>query len=93
VALGEVARIARSGVAREVRRGGARHDPGLQEPAILWSNIPEGARSQMFSDAAAKLPVRRIGKPADIAEHYIGFMRGAYVTGQALVVDGGGVLV
>jgi NAD(P)-dependent dehydrogenase (short-subunit alcohol dehydrogenase family) len=59
----------------------------------LWSNVPAGARQQMFADAAAKLPVGRVGKPADIAEHYLGFMRGAYVTGQALVVDGGGALV
>jgi NAD(P)-dependent dehydrogenase (short-subunit alcohol dehydrogenase family) len=59
----------------------------------LWSNIPADARAQMFRDAAARLPVRRIGTPDDIAEHYLGFMRGGYVTGQALVVDGGGVLV
>jgi NAD(P)-dependent dehydrogenase (short-subunit alcohol dehydrogenase family) len=59
----------------------------------LWSNVPEAARRQMFADAAAKLPVGRIGKAADIAEHYLGFLRGAYVTGQSLVVDGGGVLV
>lgn len=59
----------------------------------LWSNIPLEGRQQMFRDAAAKLPVRRIGTPDDIAEHYLSFMRGGYVTGQALVVDGGGVLV
>jgi NAD(P)-dependent dehydrogenase (short-subunit alcohol dehydrogenase family) len=59
----------------------------------LWSNVPEAARRQMFADAAAKLPVGRVGKAADIAGHYLGFMRGAYVTGQSLVVDGGGVLV
>ncbi len=58
----------------------------------LWSNLPEAARLRMFTDAAAKLPVGRIGKPADVAEHYLGFMRGAYVTGQSLVVDGGGVI-
>jgi NAD(P)-dependent dehydrogenase (short-subunit alcohol dehydrogenase family) len=46
----------------------------------------------MFADVAAKLPVGRIGKPADLAEHYLSFMRGAYVTGQSLVVDGGGVV-
>jgi len=28
-----------------------------------------------------------------VAEHYLSFMRGRYVTGQSLVVDGGGVLV
>ncbi|HVT07525.1 MAG TPA: SDR family oxidoreductase [Polyangia bacterium] len=59
----------------------------------LWSNIPSDARAQMFRDAAAKLPVGRIGAAADIAEHYLSFMRGRYVTGQSLVVDGGGVLV
>jgi NAD(P)-dependent dehydrogenase (short-subunit alcohol dehydrogenase family) len=66
--------------------------PGFVE-TDLWSNVPEAARSKMFADAAAKLPVGRIGTAADIAEHYLGFMRGGYVTGQSLVVDGGGVLV
>jgi NAD(P)-dependent dehydrogenase (short-subunit alcohol dehydrogenase family) len=59
----------------------------------LWSNLPSDAKQQMFREAAAKLPVGRIGTPADVAEHYLSFMRGRYVTGQALVVDGGGVLV
>jgi len=59
----------------------------------LWANIPAEPRAEMFRTAAAKLPVGRIGTPDDIAEHYLGFMRGRYVTGQALVVDGGGVLV
>jgi len=59
----------------------------------LWSNVPADARAQMFREAAAKLPVGRIGTGDDVAEHYLSFMRGGYVTGQALVVDGGGVLV
>ncbi len=59
----------------------------------LWSNVPAAAKQQMFREAAAKLPVGRIGAAEDIAEHYLSFMRGRYVTGQALVVDGGGVLV
>lgn len=66
--------------------------PGFVDTG-LWSNIPGPARSQMFADAAAKLPVGRIGAAADIAEHYLSFMRGGYVTGQSLIVDGGGVLV
>jgi NAD(P)-dependent dehydrogenase (short-subunit alcohol dehydrogenase family) len=66
--------------------------PGFVDTG-LWSNIPEAARAQMFRDAAARLPVGRIGTPADIAEHYLAFLRGGYVTGQSLVVDGGGVLV
>jgi NAD(P)-dependent dehydrogenase (short-subunit alcohol dehydrogenase family) len=59
----------------------------------LWSNVPLDARQAMFREAAAKLPVGRVGTADDVAEHYLSFMRGAYVTGQALVVDGGGVLV
>jgi NAD(P)-dependent dehydrogenase (short-subunit alcohol dehydrogenase family) len=59
----------------------------------LWSNIPPDARAQMFRDAAAKLPVGRVGTPDDIAEHYLAFMRGNYVTGQTLIVDGGHMLV
>ena len=59
----------------------------------LWSNVPSAARQQMFRDAAAKLPVGHIGTADEVAEHYLSFMRGSYVTGQALVVDGGGVLV
>lgn len=65
--------------------------PGFVDTA-LWSNIPPAPRQQMFRDAAAKMPVGRIGTPADIAEHYLSFMRGGYVTGQTIVVDGGGVL-
>ena len=59
----------------------------------LWANVPADARAEMFRTAAAKLPVGRIGTPDDIAEHYLSFMRGRYVTGQSIVVDGGGVLV
>jgi NAD(P)-dependent dehydrogenase (short-subunit alcohol dehydrogenase family) len=65
--------------------------PGFVDTG-LWSNIPEAARKQMFAEVAAKLPVGRIGKPEDLAEHYLSFMRGRYVTGQSLVVDGGGLL-
>jgi NAD(P)-dependent dehydrogenase (short-subunit alcohol dehydrogenase family) len=66
--------------------------PGFVDTG-LWGNIPEAPRAEMFRAVAAKLPVGRIGTPADIAEHYLGFMRGSYVTGQHLIVDGGGVLV
>jgi NAD(P)-dependent dehydrogenase (short-subunit alcohol dehydrogenase family) len=59
----------------------------------LWSNVPNAAKQEMFRQAAAKLPVGRIGTADDVAEHYLSFMRGGYVTGQVLVVDGGGVLV
>jgi NAD(P)-dependent dehydrogenase (short-subunit alcohol dehydrogenase family) len=59
----------------------------------LWANLPGDAKQQMFREAAARLPVGRIGTADDLAEHYLAFMRGRYVTGQVLVVDGGAVLV
>lgn len=66
--------------------------PGFVDTG-LWANLPAEARQQMFRDAAARLPVGHVAGPAEIAEHYLAFMKGRYVTGQALIVDGGGVLV
>lgn len=66
--------------------------PGFVDTG-LWSNLPAEVRQQMFRDAAASMPVGHVAGPAEIAEHYLGFMRGRYVTGQSLIVDGGGVLV
>ena len=66
--------------------------PGFVDTG-LWGNLPEANRNAMFAEAASKLPVKRIGTPDDIAEHYLSFIRGGYVTGQSITVDGGGVLV
>lgn len=59
----------------------------------LWSGIPADVRDHIFRETGAKLPVGRVGAAADIAEAYLSFMRGAYTTGQSVVVDGGGTLV
>ena len=66
--------------------------PGLVDTE-LWSSIPAPARQQMFGHVAGKLPVGRVGSPADIAEAYLSFLRSSYTTGQSVIVDGGGVLV
>ena len=66
--------------------------PGMVD-TDLWSSIPRPAREQMFRDVGAKLPVGRVGAAADVAEAYLAFLRGGYTTGQAVVVDGGGMLV
>ena len=66
--------------------------PGLVKTP-LWDPFPEEAKRQLFADAARTLPTRHVATPDEIAEHYLGFMKGRYVTGQSLVVDGGGVLV
>ncbi len=66
--------------------------PGLVDTG-LWANMPEAGRAQLFDETAAKLPVGRVGTPADIAEHYLAFLKSRYTTGQSIIVDGGGVLV
>jgi NAD(P)-dependent dehydrogenase (short-subunit alcohol dehydrogenase family) len=59
----------------------------------LWSGVPVEARKHIFHETAAKLPVGRVGSPADVAEAYLSFLRGGYTTGQSVVADGGGTLV
>jgi NAD(P)-dependent dehydrogenase (short-subunit alcohol dehydrogenase family) len=59
----------------------------------LWQNIPEQDREKMFAGVGATLPVGRVGEPSDIARAYLFLMQEGYITGQIVVVDGGGVLV
>jgi NAD(P)-dependent dehydrogenase (short-subunit alcohol dehydrogenase family) len=40
-----------------------------------------------------RLPIARIGEPAEVAEAYLYLMRAGYTTGQVLLVDGGGSVV
>lgn len=59
----------------------------------LWANIPETEREAMYAERGAALPVGRVGEADDIAQTYLYLMTNRYSTGQAVVVDGGGVLV
>jgi NAD(P)-dependent dehydrogenase (short-subunit alcohol dehydrogenase family) len=46
----------------------------------------------MFESTAAKLPVRKIGQPDDIAKAVLFLMTTTYATGSTVRVDGGGVI-
>ncbi len=59
----------------------------------LWASFPEAQREAMYAERGAALPVGRVGEPEDIAQTYLHLMTNRYATGQALVVDGGDVLV
>lgn len=59
----------------------------------LWNGIPETDRLNFYDATANRLPVQRVGEAEDIAQAYLYLIRQQYSTGQALVTDGGAVLV
>jgi NAD(P)-dependent dehydrogenase (short-subunit alcohol dehydrogenase family) len=66
--------------------------PGLVRTP-LWANLPEADREALYAVRGAALPVGYVGEAEDLAQTYLHLMTNRYVTGQTVVVDGGGVLV
>jgi len=65
--------------------------PGLVDTPLITDLLGE-RREAVLAAAAARLPVRRIGRPEDIADAVLFLMKNGFVTGITLTVDGGGVL-
>lgn len=55
----------------------------------IWNAIPEAQREDRIREMGARVPLKRIGEPNEVAEAYLYLMRGGYTTGQVLYVDGG----
>jgi NAD(P)-dependent dehydrogenase (short-subunit alcohol dehydrogenase family) len=51
------------------------------------------ARDAIKAEIGAHLPVKRIGRPEEIADAVLFLMRNGYVNGVTLTVGGGGLLV
>ncbi|XZF12434.1 SDR family oxidoreductase [Chitinophagaceae bacterium MMS25-I14] len=66
--------------------------PGIVKTG-LWSLVPPEAREQLFIQAASQLPAGKTGIPEDLALTYLHLMEQSYITGQTVIVDGGGVLI
>lgn len=66
--------------------------PGWVDTPV-WDSIPGGAKEQRFAQHARRLPVGRIGAPADIADAALFLMGNGFTTGEVLHVDGGHRLV
>jgi NAD(P)-dependent dehydrogenase (short-subunit alcohol dehydrogenase family) len=66
--------------------------PGWTDTPI-WNAIAADARQERLDAMAARLPVRRIGQPSDVADAFLAVMRNPHVTGTVLHVDGGQRLV
>lgn len=59
----------------------------------LWDTVAGDQRAERLAEMAARLPVGRVARPADVATAFVALMRGAHVTGAVLHVDGGQRLV
>jgi len=68
--------------------------PGDTDTPMLRNEAQQlGVPSEQFLTEAARRPLRRIGRPEDVAHAalYLASDASAFVTGTALVVDGGGL--
>jgi NAD(P)-dependent dehydrogenase (short-subunit alcohol dehydrogenase family) len=65
--------------------------PGLVATP-MWSGMEEAERERMFSGAAERLPLRRIGEASNIANAVLFLACSAFSTGSTVVVDGGGTI-
>jgi len=58
-----------------------------------YAAMPEQEREAMFQALADKLPVKRVGRPEDVARTVLYLMQNGYSTGTVRSVDGGHRLV
>jgi NAD(P)-dependent dehydrogenase (short-subunit alcohol dehydrogenase family) len=66
--------------------------PGIVETPA-YAAMPEPEREAMFQALADKLPVKRVGRPEDVARTVLYLMQNGYSTGTVSYVDGGHRLV
>ena len=66
--------------------------PGYVDTPMLHGVLGEDSET-VIADIAKGLPVGRIGTPEDLADAVLFLMKNGFVTGIALCVDGGGLLV
>jgi NAD(P)-dependent dehydrogenase (short-subunit alcohol dehydrogenase family) len=66
--------------------------PGLIDTPLIGELMGD-RREAMITQEAARLPLRRVGKPEDVADAVLFLMRNGYVTGITLTIDGGRLLL
>ena len=58
-----------------------------------WERIPDAARRQLVTAAAAATPLGRVATPDDVADAIVAVMTSPFLTGVVIPVDGGRRLV
>jgi NAD(P)-dependent dehydrogenase (short-subunit alcohol dehydrogenase family) len=58
----------------------------------LWDFLPDQARQEFYAQAAAQLPVGRMGRPADISSTVLHVMVNDFIDGAIIPVDGGALI-
>jgi NAD(P)-dependent dehydrogenase (short-subunit alcohol dehydrogenase family) len=67
--------------------------PGFIDTGKLWKDLPvEERAAKLRAKAASDLQTTRVGLPGDAAKSYLYAIQNSYVTGQTIIVDGGGSL-
>jgi NAD(P)-dependent dehydrogenase (short-subunit alcohol dehydrogenase family) len=62
--------------------------PGVIETG-WWDELPEADREAAFADFAQRAPVRRNGRPQDVAQLIVALLENGFVSGVVVPCDGG----
>jgi NAD(P)-dependent dehydrogenase (short-subunit alcohol dehydrogenase family) len=54
-----------------------------------WNGMPKEAKESAFRQTAERLPVRRVGRPEDVAQTIEMLVENTFITGTIVEVDGG----
>jgi len=71
--------------------GGKGITANVVAPGFIETDMTDALPEQLVQEAVARLPLRRLGRPEEIAHAvaYLASEQGGYVTGHVLAVDGG----
>jgi 3-oxoacyl-[acyl-carrier protein] reductase len=71
--------------------GGKGITANVVAPGFIETDMTDALPEQLVKEAVARLPLRRLGRPEEVAHAvaYLASEQGGYVTGHVLAVDGG----